>query len=50
MRLEWTDDEPLTDLALPPAGALGRPFVYYYLRVACQSGAQAWTSPLWLLL
>lgn len=27
---------------------LGR-FVYYYVRVTCQSGAQAWSSPLWLI-
>ena len=28
---------------------LGR-FVYYYLRVTCSSGAQAWSSPVWLLM
>lgn len=50
MQLGWTDDEPLADLAFPPAGAFSRPFVYYHLRVTCQSGAQAWTSPVWLLL
>jgi len=27
---------------------LGR-FVYYYVRVTCSSGAQAWSSPVWLL-
>jgi hypothetical protein len=48
--LEWTDEAPLADLAFPPAGAFDRPFVYYYIRVTCESGAQAWTSPVWLLL
>jgi hypothetical protein len=23
-------------------------FVYYYLRVSCESGAQAWSSPVWI--
>jgi len=27
---------------------LGR-FAYYYVRVTCRSGAQAWSSPVWLL-
>lgn len=27
---------------------LGR-FVYYYVRVTCASGAQAWSSPVWLI-
>jgi len=49
-QVEWTDEEPLTDVALPPGGAFDRPFVYYYLRVTCESGAQAWASPVWLLL
>ncbi len=24
-------------------------FVYYYVRVTCQSGAQAWSSPVWIV-
>ena len=24
-------------------------FVYYYVRVTCKSGAQAWSSPVWIL-
>lgn len=24
-------------------------FLYYYLRVTCESGAQAWSSPVWIL-
>ena len=24
-------------------------FVYYYMRVTCKSGAQAWSSPVWIL-
>ncbi len=49
-QVEWTDEEPLADAALPPGGAFDGPFVYYYLRVTCESGAQAWTSPVWLTL
>ena len=45
MDLNWTDEEALTDVAFDPCGAFDRPFVYYYLRVTCDSGAQAWTSP-----
>ena len=47
---EWADEENLTEVALPPRGAMGRAFAYYYARVTCASGAQAWTSPVWLLL
>jgi hypothetical protein len=29
--------------------AAGQPrFVYYYVRLTCRSGAQAWSSPVWL--
>jgi len=50
LEFEWTDEESLTDVAFAPRGGFDRPFVYYYLRVTCESGAQAWTSPVWLTL
>jgi len=43
-----TDDAELAPLALP-SPYLGD-FVYYYVRVTCTSGAQAWSSPVWLRL
>ncbi len=48
--VDWTDEEPLSDVALEPAGAFSRPFAYYYLRVTCASGAQGWTRPTWLTI
>lgn len=48
MELAWTDEEALASIALDPTPAQPRPFVYYYFRVTCASGAQAWTSPVWL--
>jgi hypothetical protein len=24
-------------------------FIYYYVRVTCESGAQAWSSPVWIV-
>jgi len=50
IELDWTDEDDLSNVALGPTGAQPRPFVYYYLRVTCASGAQAWTSPVWLSL
>ncbi len=44
----WTDEDDLAQVAFPPRGWFERPFVYYYLRVTCASGAQAWSSPVWL--
>ncbi len=46
--LQFTDDQSLADVAFEPRGWFERPFVYYYLRVTCESGAQAWSSPIWL--
>ncbi len=46
--LECIDEADLNAESLisePP----GR-FAYYYVRVTCASGAQAWSSPIWLLL
>ena len=48
--LDWTDEEDLASVAFDPTPAQPRPFAYYYLRVTCASGAQAWTSPVWLLV
>ncbi len=45
-RLEWTDEAGLAGEALE-SPHLGR-FVYYYVRVTCASGAQAWSSPVWV--
>jgi len=47
MELGWTDEENLASVAFDPTPSQPRPFVYYYLRVTCESGAQAWTSPVW---
>ena len=48
--LDWCDEDDLSSVALGPTPTLPRPFAYYYLRVTCASGAQAWTSPVWLSL
>ncbi|MGI5818608.1 MAG: DUF3604 domain-containing protein [Armatimonadota bacterium] len=48
--VEFADDADLASVAFDPGGWFDRPFVYYYLRVTCRSGAQAWTSPTWLTL
>jgi hypothetical protein len=40
------DEQPLGEAALE-SPHLGR-FAYYYVRVTCASGAQAWSSPVWL--
>ena len=50
VELDWCDEDDLSSVALGPTPALPRPFAYYYLRVTCASGAQAWTSPVWLTL
>ncbi len=50
MDMDWTDEADLRSVALDPTPAAPRPFVYYYFRVTCSSGAQAWTSPVWLML
>ena len=46
--LAFTDAENLPDACLE-SKHLGR-FVYYYVRVTCRSGAQGWSSPVWLVL
>jgi len=46
--VEFTDDSNLSECRLE-ADLLGE-FAYYYVRVTCASGAQAWSSPVWLLL
>ncbi|NOZ23324.1 MAG: hypothetical protein GXP25_19800 [Planctomycetes bacterium] len=49
-QVSWVDEENLPGVAYPPGGAFDCPFVYYYIRVTCASGAQAWTSPTWFKL
>jgi hypothetical protein len=44
---EFTDDADLGALWLDSPHA--RAFAYYYVRVTCRSGAQAWSSPVWLM-
>ena len=44
-QLEWSDSTTLDEACLT-SRYLGR-FAYYYVRVTCDSGAQAWSSPLW---
>lgn len=48
--VEFEDDADISAVAFEPSGRFERPFVYYYLRVTCASGAQAWSSPIWLTL
>ena len=43
----YTDADDLAGLWLD-SKHLGR-FAYYYVRVTCTSGAQAWSSPVWLI-
>ena len=45
--VEFLDETPLEEILLP-SKHLGR-FSYYYLRVTCRSGAQAWSSPVWIV-
>jgi hypothetical protein len=44
--VRWVDEARLEEAALE-SPHLGR-FVYYYVRVTCASGAQAWSSPVWI--
>jgi hypothetical protein len=46
--LEFIDESDLAAGSLV-SEYLGR-FAYYYVRVTCASGAQAWSSPVWVLL
>ena len=46
-KFSFIDEEPL-DKHLLDSKYLGR-FAYYYVRVTCESGAQAWSSPVWLI-
>ena len=48
--VQFTDDSDLSEVAFDAAGWFDRPFLYYYLRVTCASGAQAWSSPIWVTL
>jgi len=44
--LTYTDEGDWEEVAFE-SQYLGK-FVYYYVRVTCSSGAQAWSSPVWL--
>lgn len=44
--MTYTDEDDFEEVALRSA-QLGT-FIYYYVRVTCASGAQAWSSPVWL--
>jgi len=46
---EWTDEEPLDEVNLPPTLYCDRPFTFYYLRVTQADGEMAWASPIWVL-
>jgi len=46
-RLSYEDGEDLKKLKMVSPHV--RSFVYYYVRVTCESGAQAWSSPVWIL-
>jgi hypothetical protein len=46
-RVSYEDGEDLNKLKLGSPHL--RSFVYYYVRVTCESGAQAWSSPVWIL-
>ncbi|MDD3925758.1 MAG: hypothetical protein PHT33_03775 [bacterium] len=50
----WHEEVSFTDEGCPEeiclsSRHLGR-FIYYYVRLTCQSGAQAWSSPVWFVL
>lgn len=45
---EWTDIDPLSEIALTPSFPDDRPFVFYYLRVRQGNRQTAWASPIWL--
>jgi hypothetical protein len=47
-RLDWVDEEPLDEVALPAAKFRANPFVFYYVRAVQTDGEVAWASPVWL--
>jgi len=47
--LDYLDEDDLDSAALD-SPHFDRPFVFYYVRVTCESGARAWSSPIWLKL
>ncbi|HUS80455.1 MAG TPA: DUF3604 domain-containing protein, partial [Armatimonadota bacterium] len=50
LEVNWTDEEPLEDIALTPADKGAPRFVFYYLRVLQSDGEMAWVSPVWVSL
>ena len=47
IRVQYEDEEDLDTLTLG-SSHLAK-FIYYYVRVTCKSGAQAWSSPVWIV-
>ncbi len=45
-RFLFDDEADLRKISLKPRS--GARVLYYYVRVTCQSGAQAWSSPVWI--
>ncbi len=45
-RLTYEDKEDLSKLKIKSHHL--NSFIYYYVRVTCESGAQAWSSPVWI--
>ncbi|MCD6359346.1 MAG: DUF3604 domain-containing protein [Armatimonadetes bacterium] len=50
LELEWTDTDPLEEIALTPVDEGEPRFVFYYLRVLQSDGEMAWVSPVWIEL
>jgi hypothetical protein len=46
--LEWTDEKPLSEVALPPAKFCPTWFCFYYVRMVQTDGEVAWASPIWI--
>ena len=46
---DWIDNEPLSEINLPPARHSAVPFTFYYIRVTQEDNQIAWLSPVWLL-
>jgi len=45
--MRFVDQDDLSPMVLTSSHIGG--YVYYYIRITCASGAQAWSSPVWLL-
>lgn len=47
-KVQWTDEQPLSDALLPAAQWCDHPFCFYYVRVVQTDGEVAWASPVWI--